>query len=281
MKIFKIIFFIILFNNCYAIDVFVDETNNESQKIIYDKIIKSLSLNFSEINIFKESDIISYNKNQEYIFVIGKNLIPKIHSTINQDNHFILLGEYFVPDKFDLLSNWKMISLFPDPFSFSKKLNSMNFNLQKIYVVSDINKNSWFTEFLLKENNVEQISVANLQDAIKQYKEIISNIKKTDAILITPDSFFDKVLFSEILKFSWGEKFYTLSVLSSHVKKGILFSTSNNFDDNKFYYDYIYNFENKPKISGMLSDNSVGNERYAKHIDIIRNEIKEIFDLVY
>lgn len=286
MNIFKIILIkisLLLSLNSFGVDIIFEKDIPKSREKIYNEIIYSLKQEFKNHKIFHENDINQYYSESEFVFVFGKKFIPIIENNKNfSSKKIILLGEYSVPSDFHSLDNWKMISLFPDPEIFINSIFNKINNLEKIYFVSQKNtNNSWFSDYISNnfKNKVIRYDAINSKEGLKIYRDIFSNINKNEAILMTPDSFFDRIIHTDIIKNAWDKEIHTISVLSTSVKRGFFLSSVNNYDGNKFFMNYLKDFDNKEKITGFSYLSFYYNDRVSKHLGYNRKQLIDNFDL--
>lgn len=284
MNTFKIIFikvFLLLSCNSFALDVFLkSDIPNEKEKIYID-IINSLTYEFNEINFFNENDIDKYQSQSEFVFVIGADLVP----FIIKNNEFsskkiVLLGEYSVPNEISNLENWKMISLFPEPELFIKSITEKFSDIETIHFVSQSgNRDSWFSEKISLNQKVMRYETTNIKDGLKIYRDIFSKIKKNDVILMTPDSFFDRIIQTDIIRNAWDKEILTISVLPSSVKRGFFLSAIKNKDNFDYFMNYLENYDKQDKITGFNNIVFHYNERVARHLGYNRKFLMDNFEI--
>lgn len=284
LKSFALLIIFIIPSTSYGVDVIMANPSSASKTAIYNTILDSIKRDFDIVNIIKEDELHTVKEIDQPIYVIGGSLFDKIKNLDNlQSNSFILVGAYKPPQDFNKFNNWKMISLFIDPEYFYNLIQSKLINSKNIYIIHNSNiNNDWFTSTFKKFDKVQTIEVNSFKNAIISYRELFKTLEKGDIVLLSPESFFDKIVFSEILKLSWKYKIHTSSVLPSHTKKGILLSPLINFEKiSGFFNDYYENFDDQKKIKGIPSEHASGNNRIAKHLGFSRKQIKTMFDRLY
>lgn len=272
---------LLLSSYSFSINVILEETDKKSKQDVYNKILNLLINDFDSV-IKKSVDDIR-NHTDDIFYVIGSsnfNIINNIPSSKN--NQFVLLGTYSPPKNFDSYKNWKMISLFSDPYIFYSLITSKFKNINNFHIIYNKNKNDWFVDKLKNSPDVNIIGVSSKKEAIIKYRKLFTYLQKNDCIILSPEGFFDNIIISEVLKSSWSGKFFTTSVLSSHSNKGILMAPIIHFPELKeFFKDYNDNIDENDKIIGLPIHTISGNKRMAKHLGFSRKEMSKIFDVVY
>jgi ABC transporter substrate binding protein len=254
----------------------IDEANHSDTNTIAITPDNSMDYYRNNVTRFEPDAIIALGKNSLSLFHEMNLDIPLVAGAITRSEDDIT-GISMVPDTRVIID--KLLLLYGGVRNIHLVTNPRN-RVDQIKIATDYAAS--------KSVHLIVHEVTTIQAAAGEYKELLSNIEKHDAIWLMRDKAInDSSLLSQVLETAWKKRVAVFSTNPTHVKRGALFAI---YPNNKKLGKSLARLADKQRVEKIAPSSliplqdvyTVVNGRTSRHLGIsvagdVRAEIDSIF----